>query len=143
MISSSNQTAFATLTNMYEAVNIPTATAALSYTLVCTGDTKASVITDILFRSFDGTARLFNIIICATGNQTTAANSRIMVSIPANAGNNGSTAIASLAALAPSLFDLDLSGNRIMTLESGQSVYVQNTTLTAGAFNLTIKHRRF
>ena len=149
MTVNSNVVLYATQKAFYDCVNIASGTAANTYTLVTTGGTNASLITDILFRSADATARLFNIIIAPTGSQATGKYSVVQISIPANSGNNGSTAIASLAALASQLFDLDLAGNRVITLEGAGSsgteisIYVQNTTLTAGAINVMAKRRDY
>lgn len=139
----SNIVLYATLAARYPVINLASATAALTNTLLITAASTATIVTDVLFRSADATARNFDIIICPTGSQATAENARIQVAIPASSGSNGSTAIASLAALAPSLFDIDLAGNRVLTLESGQSIYVRNITLTAGAFFITAKARDY
>lgn len=143
MDSSSNQVSFATLTGTYPAVKIASGTGANTDTLVCSGGTHASILLDLLFRSKDGTARNFDIIICPTGSNTTDYYNRLQVSVPANSGNNGSTAIASLAGVAPALFDIDLAGNRVITLETGISVYVRNIATTAGDIFVTAKLRSF
>lgn len=139
-----NTILYATRAASLPVVNIASGTTASTYTLVTTAASSyGSVITDILFRSADGTARLFDIIICATGSQTTAENARVRVSIPGNSGNNGSTAIASLASLVPALFDLDLAGNRVIGLEAGQSIYVKSTSTLAGDIYVTAKQRDY
>jgi hypothetical protein len=113
-------------------------------TLIATGGTNASVITDILFRNLDGTnARVYDIIICATGSNGTNGFQRTQITIPANSGNNGSTSLASLAALAPLLFDLDLAGNRVITLESGISIYARNIAATTAQMVIMVKQRNF
>lgn len=140
---SSNIVLYATLAARYPAINLASATAALTNTLIVTASANGTIITDILFRSADGTIRAFDIIICATGDQATAVNARQQVNIPAGAGNTGAVGIGSLAALASSLFDIDLAGNRVITLESGQSLYVRNITLTAGAIFITVKARDY
>lgn len=140
---SSNVVLYATVLARYPVVNLATAAAANTNTLIVTGAATGTLITDILFRSGDATVRNFDIIICGTGNQAVAENARVQIQVPANAGNNGTTSIASLAALSPSLFDIDLAGNRVITLESGQSLYVRNTSLTAGAFFITAKARDY
>lgn len=113
-------------------------------TLIATGGTNASVITDILFRNLDGTnARVYDIIICATGSNATNGFQRTQVTIPTNSGNNGSTSLASLAALAPLLFDLDLAGNRVITLESGISIYTRNIAATTAQMIIMAKQRNF
>ena len=139
---SANITLYATCKAAYDAVLIASGTAANAYTLITTGGTNGSIITDILFRSADA-ARSYNIIICPTGSNTSAQYNAVMVSIPASSGNNGSTAQAQLSALAPQLFDIDLAGNRVLTLESGISIYVQNTALTTGAMTITAKRRDY
>lgn len=123
---------------------IASATAANTYNLVATADaTHGSLLTDLLFRSADAVARVFDIIICPTGSETTAENWDVAISVPANSGNNGTTAKASFSALAPAEFDIDLAGNRVINLEVGQSIYVKNLTLTAGAIYVTAKLRDF
>lgn len=139
----SNQLSFSTLTQSYDAVLIPSGTTGSTITLVTSGATNASVVTDILFRSADASARNFNIIIGASGAQSNAENNRVQVSIPAGSGNNGSTIIASLSSLTPALFDIDLAGNRVITLESGTNIYVQNTASLGGNFIITSKRRNF
>jgi hypothetical protein len=139
----SNQLSFSTLTQSYDAVLIPSGTTGSTITLVTSGATNASVVTDILFRSADSTSRNFNIIIGASGDQSNAENNRVQITVPANSGNNGSTVISSLATLAPTLFDVDLAGNRVITLESGTNIYVQNTAQVTGNFIITSKRRNF
>lgn len=139
----SNTILYATQTARYPVTVLPTATAANTTTLLVTGASGGTIITDVLFRSADATIRAFDIILCATGDQATTGNARQQVNIAVGAGNTGAVAIASLAALAPSLFDIDLAGNRVLTLEAGQSLYVKNTTLTAGAIFITTKARDY
>lgn len=149
MTINSNVVLYATQKAFYDCVNLATALAANTYSLVTTGATNGSIITDIIFRSADASARLFNIIIAPTGSQATVKYNVLQISVPASSGNNGSTASAKLSALAPELFDIDLAGNRVLTLEgSGSSgteisIYVQNTTLTAGAINIMTKRRDY
>jgi hypothetical protein len=143
MNSTSNQTSYLILAGTYPAVTIPSGTAASTYTLIYTGPSTAGLITDLLFRNASTATVNLNIIISATGSQTTEANSRVQIQVPASAGNNGTTPLASLAALAPLLFDLDLAGNRIILLESGISVYVQNVAALTGDLNVTAKARNF
>lgn len=138
----SNVVLYATLAARYPVINIANA-ATTAQTLLITAASTGTIVTDILFRTSDATVRLWNIIICATGSQATAQNARVVVSIPATSGNNGSTAIASLAALVPSLFDIDLAGNRVITLESGQSIYVENQATTGGFNYITAKARDY
>lgn len=140
----SNTILYATRAASYPVVNIASGTTSATITLITTGvTTYGSVITDLLFRSADASARLFDIIVCATGSQATAENARVQVSIPANSGNSGTVPIASLAALVPSLFDIDLAGNRVIGLDTGISIYVKSTTTTAGAIFVTAKQRDY
>lgn len=140
MTSSSNTTSFATLTQNYPAVNIASGTAANTVTQVTTGGTNASVVTDLIFRNLGASAVNFDVYV---GSTSTAQNKIIQVQLPANAGNNGTTAPGSLAALAPQLFDIDLAGNRVMTLESGVAISVANTALTSAAVYVMAKQRNF
>lgn len=140
MNSSSNTTSFATLTQSYPAVNIASATAANTVTQVTTGNTNASVVTDVLFRNLGTGTVNFDVYI---GSASTAQNKIAQIAVPGSSGNNGSTALASLAALAPQLFDLDLAGNRVMTLESGVALSVANTATTSAAVYVMAKQRNF
>ena len=141
MDSSSNQTSFCTLTADYVAVKLASGLAASTTTLLCSGSAHASVITDILFRNTDtSNSRAFDFYI---GPTTTVENNLVQISIPANAGNNGTTAIASLAALTPAIFDIDLAGNRIITLESSVSIYVVNKTALTADMYIRVKRRNF
>lgn len=140
----SNTVLYASRLSRMPAVNLPNALAANTATLIASGDaTYGSVVTDVLFRSASAAATNFDIIICATGSQATAENAVVMAQIPANSGNNGTTGIASLAALVPSLFDIDLAGNRVIGLEAGWSIYVRNTAITAGAIFIRTKVRDY
>ncbi|MDB5148224.1 MAG: hypothetical protein JWQ57_2244 [Mucilaginibacter sp.] len=144
MNGSSNTTSFATLTQSYDAIDLASGLSINTDTLLTTGSTNASVITDILFRNLDATnARNFDVIICATGSNATAQNNRVQISVPASSGNNGSVSLASLAALAPLLFDLDLGGNRVLTLESGISIYIRNKAALTGDVYIMVKRRNF
>ena len=144
MNTSSNQLSFSTLTASYPAVKLASGLAINTDTLITTGATNASVVLDLLFRNTDASnARNFDIIICATGSNGTAENNRVQIAVPANAGNNGSVAIASLAALAPSLFDIDLAGNRVITLESTMSIYVRNKAAITSDVYVMVKQRNF
>ena len=140
MTSSSNTTSFATLTQSYPSVSIASGTAANTVTQVTTGNTNASVITDILFRNLGSATVNFDIYI---GSTSTAQNKIVQIQIPGSAGNNGTTQLASLAALGPYLFDLDLAGNRVITLESGMAISVANTTTTSAAVYIMAKQRNF
>jgi hypothetical protein len=140
----SNTILYATRLASMPAINIPSGTTTSTYTLVATGAaTNGSVITDLLFRSADGSNRNFDVIICATGSNTTAENARVQIIIPASSGNSGSVALASLAALVPQLFDIDLAGNRVIGLEAGQSIYLKSTSTTAGAIFVMVKQRDY
>src|ERR1700748_629293 len=102
MDSSSNTTSFATLTGTYPGIKLASGLTINTDTLICTGDSHASIVLDILFRNIDASnARNFDLIICPTGSNTTDYYNRTQVSIPANSGNNGSTLLASLTGLAP------------------------------------------
>ena len=144
MNSSSNTTSFATLTSAYPAIDLASGLSANTDTLVATGATNASVVLDILFRNTDASNVMsFDIIICPTGSNATAQYNRTQIVVPANAGNNGSVQLASLAALAPQLFDIDLAGNRLITLESSMSVYVRNKGTLTADFYVMVKQRNF
>ena len=138
----SNFVLYATLAARYPAINIATSTASTT-TLLVTAASTGTIITDILWRTADSSNRTWDIIICATGSQATAENARVRVTIPLNSGDNGTAALASLAALAPQLFDIDLAGNRVLTLESGQSIYVKNIATTGGYNYITVKARDY
>ena len=141
MTSNSNQTVFATLTSTYVAVKLASGLAVNTATLLFTGATNGSVITDILFRNTDATnARNFDFFI---GSSSTAENNLVQVSIPANSGNNGTTALTSLAGLAPAVFDLDLAGNRVITIESGIALYVVNKAALTADLYIRLKTRGF
>jgi len=144
MNSSSNTTSFATLTSAYPAINLASGLSANTDTLVVTGATNASVILDILFRNTDGTnGRNFDIIICPTGSNATAQYNRTQIVVPANAGHTGTVQLASLAALVPQLFDIDLAGNRLITLESTLSIYVRNKAALTADIYVMVKQRSF
>jgi hypothetical protein len=141
MTSNSNQTVFATLTSAYVAVKLASGLAANTATLLFTGATNGSVITDVLFRNTDASnSRNLDFFI---GSNSTTENNLVQVSIPASAGNNGSTALASLAALAPAIFDLDLAGNRVITIESGVALYAVNKTALTADMYVRLKTRGF
>src|ERR1700742_1083737 len=141
MDSSSNQTSFCTLTADYVAVKLASGLAINTATLLCSGSTHASVVTDILFRNTDTTnTRNFDFFI---GPTTTTENNLVQISIPANSGNNGTTALASLASLAPAIFDIDLAGNRIITLESVTSIHIVNKVALTEDMYVRLKRRNF
>jgi hypothetical protein len=144
MNSSSNTTSFATLTSAYPAIDLASGLSANTDTLVTTGATNASVVLDILFRNTDASDIVnFDIIICPTGSNATAQYNRTQIAVAAGAGNNGSVQLASLAALAPQLFDIDLAGNRLITLESTMSVYVRNKGALTADIYVMVKQRNF
>lgn len=138
MTSSSNQLQFATLNSTYVKVKLASGLSINTQTTLFTGATLGSVITDILFRNKDGsTARNFDIFI---GN---TSDSAVQVQIPANSGNNGTTALASLSGLVPGLFDLDLNGNRVILIESGVIIYATNLTALTADIIITLKTKGF
>jgi hypothetical protein len=143
MNSSSNTISFATLTGTYPAVKIASGTAVNTDTLLVTGAINASIVLDVLFRTLETSIKNYDIIICPTGLNSTDYYNKVQVSIPVNAGNNGSVPLGSLAGLAPSLFDMDLAGNRVLTLEPGISIYIRNKALTTADVYITAKLRSF
>ncbi len=140
MTGSSNTTSFSTLTQSYPSVNIASGTAANTVTQVTVGNTNASVVTDVLFRNLGTLAVSFDIYI---GSTSTAQNKIAQILVPANAGNSGTTSLASLAALAPQLFDIDLAGNRVITLENAVALSVSNTAITSAGIYVMAKQRNF
>lgn len=132
----SNTVLYATRAARYPEISLPSGTASVATEVIAGASTFGSVVTDILFASADATARTFNIFIGPSGGVGSLTR-RVAISVPANSGNNGVTAVASLAALAPQLFAIDLAGNRTIGLESGVSIYVQNTTTTAGQITIS------
>jgi hypothetical protein len=140
----SNITLYATYDGVYDDVQLPSGLAINTYTLISSGASTDSILTDVLFRNFNtSTAVLFDIIICPTGSQLSAQYNTVQISIPPNSGNNGSTAKASFAAIAPAEFDIDMSGNRILALKSGVSLYVQNKAALTAAINVRAKRRNY
>lgn len=138
MTNGSNTVQFATKTSTYVKVKLASGLTINTQTSLITGDTLATAITDILFRNKDGTnARNFDVFI---GN---TVDSAVQISIPANAGNNGSVSLASLAALVPSLFDLDLNGNRVILIESGVQIYITNLAALTADMIVTLKTKGF
>lgn len=127
---SSNTTTFATKENVIDPVEIPASTAINTYTKIVTGSTNADAVTNILVRSGSAATTTFRFIMCPTGSQTTSKYWANTFQVAANAGNNGTTAIASLAAIIPDVFRLDLAGNRVIILEPGQEIWVMNTAAT-------------
>lgn len=137
-----NTALYATISGRYPVVNIASGTTSSTYSKVCDAGANGSIVTDLLFRNTD-IGRSFDIIICATGSQATAENSRVQIAVASGAGNTSAVALTSLAALVPSLFDIDLAGNRVITLEAGWSIYVKSTTTTAAAIFVTAKMRDY
>lgn len=138
MTTNSNQLQFATLTSTYVTVKLASGLSINTQTTLFTGLTNGTVITDVLFRNKDASnIRNFDIFI---GNTT---NSAVQVAIPINAGNNGTIALASLASLAPSLFDLDLNGNRCILFESGIIIYATNLAALTADVIITLKTKGF
>ncbi len=144
MNGTSNTIPYFTLTGIFVNTKLASGLSINTDTAVVAAASTGSCITDILFRNLDASnARNFDIIVCTTGANATVENRAVQISIPANAGNNGSVASASLAALAPQLFDLDLAGNRIINLESGWSIYVRNTAALTADLYVIVKKRSF
>lgn len=144
MNASSNTTSFSTLTGTYPTTRLASGLSINTDTLVASGSTNASIVLDILFRNTDGSnARNFDIILCTIGANATVQNNIVQIIVPANSGNNGTIALTSLAALAPSLFDLDLAGNRVITLESGIAIYVRNKAALTADVWVMVKQRNF
>jgi hypothetical protein len=143
MDSSSNQLGFTTLTGTYPGVKLISGLAINTDTLLVTGAAHGSLVLDVLVRSKEATGRSFDIIICPTGANATDYYNRAQMTVPSGAGNTGGVSHASLAALCPLLFDLDMAGNKIITLESGISIYIRNlAALTADLYVMT-KFRSF
>lgn len=134
--SNSNTILYATRAARYPEITLASGTTATDTEVVAGATTYGSIVTDILFASADATARNFEIKIGTSGGAGSITR-RLVVSVPANSGNNGSVAIASLAALAPQLFSVDLAGNRVIGLEAGVSIYCKNTTTTAGQITIS------
>ena len=144
MNSTSNQTSYLVLAGTYPGVTIASGTSANTITSLYTGPSTGGLITDVLFRNASSSTINLNIILVPSGgSSSTEAYNRVQIQIPAGAGNNGTTSLASLAALAPLLFDLDLAGNRIILMESGVSIYVQNAAALTGDLNIMVKARNF
>lgn len=144
MDTSSNQLSFFTLTGLFNAIKLASGLTINTDSVVATGGTHGSCITDILIRNLDATnIRNFDVIICTTGSNATVEHRVCQVAIPVNSGNNGTVPLASLAALAPQIFDLDLSGNRIINLESGQSIYLRNIAALTADVYVNVKQRNF
>ena len=140
----SNTVLYATYQGVYDTVNLPSGTAVNTYTLVTSAGTNGSIVTDLLFRNSDtSNIRNFNIIIAPTGSQAVAQYNIVQVVIASNAGAYGTLGIATLSSLSPSLFDIDLAGNRVITLEAGQSIYVQNTSALIAPINIMAKKRNY
>jgi len=150
MNSLSNQTSWLIKAGLYPGTKIASGTSINTITALFTGPTNGGLFTDILFRNSASTTVNLNIIWVQSGN--TGGTSGILyagpyfvnqIQIPANAGSNGTTPLASLAALAPLLFDLDLAGNRIILAEAGDVIYVQNIAALTGDLNCFVKGRTF
>lgn len=140
MISTSNKTIYATLNADYPAVRLASGLAINTDTLVCTGLTNASIITDMLFRNLGAAAILLDIYI---GSTSSVENNMVQVNIPANAGNNGSVQLAQLSTLAPALFDLDLAGNRYFQLEPGVTLTIRNKAALTADMWIRCKRKNF
>lgn len=140
MITGSNTTLYATKTGDYPAIRLASGLVINSDTQLTSGQTYASIITDILFRNLGAAAILLDIFIGVTA---TTENNKVQVSIPANAGNNGSIQLAQLSVLAPALFDLDLAGNRYIQLEPNVGIYIRNKAALTADMWITAKRKNF
>lgn len=139
----SNTVLYATRGVRYVITKIASGTTSATQTdVIDAAATYGTVVTDVLFRSKDASARNFDIYVCTTGGAG-SANPVVQIQVPAGSGNNGSTAIASLASLAPQLFDVDLAGNRVIGIDTGISIYVQLTATSAGDIIVTVKARDY
>jgi hypothetical protein len=144
MDSGSNTIPYFTLTGDLVATKLASGLTINTDSPIVAGGTHGSCITDILIRSLDASnARNFDVIICTTGQNATVEHRVCQVSVPASSGNNGTTAVASVAALAPQIFDLDLAGNRGINLESGTSIYLRNTAALTADVYVNVKRRNF
>lgn len=144
MNTSSNQLSFFTLTGVFNATKLASGLSAGTDSVIAAGATNGSCITDILIRNLDGSnIRNFEVIICTTGSNATVEHRVVQIAVPANSGNNGTVPVASVAALAPQIFDLDLSGNRIINMESGQSIYLRNIAALTADVYVNVKQRNF
>ena len=144
MNSSSNQIPYFTLTGIFAATKLASGLSINTDSVIVAAATNGSCITDILVRNTDASnARNFDVIFCTTGGNGTVEHRVAQVSIPANAGNNGTVALASIAALAPQLFDLDLAGNRMLNMESGTSIYLRNVAALTADIYVNVKQRSF
>lgn len=134
----SNTQIYSTLSQQsLQGIVLANALVANSITEVVTASSTASVLLDLLFRSSSSSTIYIDIIICPTGQQS-SSSPNIRIPVAANSGDNGSTPIASLSSLVPSLFSIDLAGNRVIGLEAGQSVYVKNIqAISVGQITIT------
>lgn len=126
---SANQQLYATKTAVKTKTLLASGLTINTNTLVFTAGSQGSIVQDVLLRNTDtSNARLFDVLV----NGTTSTDNIGQISIPANAGNNGTVALASLKALLPQLYKFDANGNLILALESGQTIHLQNkAALTA------------
>lgn len=134
----SNTVLYATRAARYPEITLASGAAATDTEVVAGASTYGSVVTDIIISSADATARNFEIKIGPSGGAGSITR-RVVIVVPIGAGNGGSgtPAPASLAALAPQLFSIDLAGNRTIGLESGVSIYMKNTSTTAGQITIS------
>jgi hypothetical protein len=141
--SSSNTIVYTPISQVYDITQTTfSSTASGTNTLITTAGSNGSFITDILFRQSTGSTLTFELIICATGSQG-STNPIKQFQVAANAGSNGTTALAQLSTLVNEIFDYDLSGNRVLILESGQSCYFRTTATTTAVVTTTAKRRNF
>lgn len=95
-----------------------------------TASTNDAVVKAINVASLDSAARVMSLWIVGTDNQPILISA---VNIPANSGNNGTTAAIDLlvGTLMPSL-PYDANGKRVIALKSGQKLAVSVPAVTVG-----------
>ena len=142
---SSNKESFNPLKRLWRSVLLANSLSINTKTLIATGNANSSVITDVLIRNTStSSAVLFDVWIGA--NNTDSQNNRVQISVPANAGNNGVVAIASLASLVPALFDNNIAGDRCIFLEDATwQIWIENKAAlgASGACFVTVKQHDF
>jgi hypothetical protein len=145
MVTNSNTILYATRATRRVHTVLASALAANSYTQVALADaTYGSMITDLILRNTDSAAVTFSFIICAPGDETDPESTEGTFTLPSQAGNNGgATALCSVSAILAVLFDIDLAGNRIITLEPGMAIYLKNHALLAQAIYCNAKLRDY
>ncbi len=150
MNANSNQLSFLVKAGAYPCTKIPSGTIVNTITTLFTGPANAGLITDVLFRNNAQVIVNLNLLIVPSGQTGGSAGTPYAgpylittLQIPAGAGSNGSTPLASLAGMVPQLFDLDLAGNRVFLTEAGDTLFVQNTSALASDINVMVKARTF